>query len=79
MHQVCHVAAKERLPAGQPHLIDTQRGEYIDERLNLLEVEDVFPRQPDVFLLGHAVAATEIAAIGNREPEIPQGTLVAIE
>ena len=42
----------------------------IDQPLDFLELQDVFARQPEVVLLGHAVLAAKIAAIGDREPQV---------
>ena len=42
------VAAQQRLAAGQPHLVDAERDEDVDERADLLEVQHVLARQPDV-------------------------------
>jgi hypothetical protein len=59
------VAAEQRLAAGQPHLVDTELQEVIDQALDLFELQDVFARQPQVVLLGHAVLAAKVAAIGD--------------
>src|SRR5215468_3039815 len=69
------VAPQERLAAGEPDLVDAEIHEDVDERAELLEVEDLLARQPDVVLLGHAVAAAQVAAVGHRDPEVAQRTL----
>ena len=73
------VAAEQRFAAGQPHLVDAETQELIDEPIDLLELQDVLARQPDVVLLGHAVLAAQVAAIGDRQPEIGQRPLVGVE
>ena len=35
------VAAQQRFAAGQPHAVDAEAGEHIDERADLLEREQV--------------------------------------
>jgi hypothetical protein len=74
--QQCHergqVVPKERLPAGEPHLAYAEPGEDARHPVDLLEGENRFPRQPDVLRLGHAVAAPEIAAIGDGDPKVAE-------
>ena len=43
-HQLGHVSPQERLPPGQPHLVDPELGEDLDQALDLLEGQDVGPR-----------------------------------
>ena len=40
--------------------------------LDLLEVQEVLARQPDVVVLRHAVLAAQVAAVGDREPQVAQ-------
>ena len=63
---------KQRLAAGETHAIDARAREHVDERAHLLELQDVVPRQPHVLGFGHAVAAAQIAAVGDRQPQIFQ-------
>jgi hypothetical protein len=51
----------------------------LNEPLNLLEVEEVLPRQPDILRLGHAVLAPEVAAIGHRYAQRAQRPTVCVE
>ena len=67
------IAAQQRLAARQPHLVDAEGEKLIDEPIDLLELQDVLARQPQVVLLRHAVLAAEVAAIGDRQPEIGSG------
>ena len=73
------VAAQQRLATGQPDLVHAEGREDVDERLDLLEVQDVLARQPHVVRLRHAVAAAQVAPVGDREPEVPQRSLVPVE
>jgi hypothetical protein len=57
------IAAEERLAPGQANFVDAEIEEDVDESLDLLEMEDVLARQPHVLRFGHAVAATQVAAI----------------
>ena len=77
--QIGQVAAQQRLASGQPHLVDAERGEDVDQRLDFLEVQDVFARQPDVVRLRHAVAAAQVAAIRHRQAQVPQRAMVGVE
>ena len=47
-HERGEVAAQQRLAAGEPQLVDAEREEDVDERADLLEVQHVLARQPDV-------------------------------
>ena len=78
-HQVGDVAAQQRLAAGEPHLVDAERQELIDQPLDFLEVQEVLARQPEVVFLGHAVLAAQVAPVGHRQPEVPERPLVRVE
>ena len=73
------VAAEQRFAAGQPEPVDAERDEDVDERADLLEVQHVLARQPHVLLLRHAVLAAQVAAVGDRQPQVPQRTAEAVE
>ena len=68
------VVAEERLSTGQSDLVGAHSREQASQPSQLLERENGFPWQPDVLLLGHAVLAPEVAAIGDGEPETAEGT-----
>ena len=72
--QVGQVAADERLAAGDPQLLDAERDERPGRPLDLLEAQDLVARQERVVLaedlLGHAVGAPEVAAIGDRDAQV---------
>ena len=76
--EVWHVTTQQRFAAGQADLVHAKAREDIDQRLDLLEVQDVLARQPHVLRLRHAVAAAEIAAVGDREAEVPEGPVEAV-
>src|SRR5438093_10574390 len=58
-----------RSPDRESHLVDAQPREDPREALELLEREDRGAGQPDVVVFGHAVAAPQVAAVRDREPE----------
>ena len=66
------IAAEQRLAAGEPDLVDAEPDEHVDQPLDFLELQDVLARQPHVILLGHAVAAAQVAAVGDREAQVAQ-------
>ena len=72
------VVAQQRLAAGQADAVDAELGEAVDQRRDLLEVEDVAARQPDVVLLRHAVLAAQIAAVGHRDAQVAQRPAEAV-
>ena len=67
--QFGQVAADQRLPAGDPELPHPERREPLDDERRLVETQEVLPRQPHILLLRHAVLATEVAAVGDREAQ----------
>src|SRR5262249_24424632 len=67
-NQTVQIAPHQRLAAGQTHFVEAALDERIDERRNLFERQQTLARKPDVVVFGHAVAAAQIAAIGDREP-----------
>ena len=78
LHQPGEVAADERLAAGQPHVVDPHRGQHADETANLLEAQDLLALQPGEPLGRHAVLAAEIAAIGDRHPQVADHSAVTV-
>ncbi len=69
------VAAEERLAARDADLLDAEPGEDACEALDLLEGQQVGAGEEGVVaaedLLRHAVDAAEVAAVGDRDPEVP--------
>ena len=79
LDQPRQIAAEQRLAAGDSHAVHALRREDIDQRRDLLEVEDVLPRQPRIVGLGHAVLAAQVAPVGDRHPQAAQRTAEAIQ
>src|SRR5262249_59635454 len=77
-HEAGEVAPQERLAAGETEAVDAERREDGDERVDLLEGEQVLALEPDVLLLRHAVLAAEVAAVGDREAQVAEGTVETI-
>ena len=78
--QARQLAAQQRLAAGEADLVDAERrGTRRPARAISLEVEQILARQPGVVLLRHAVLAAEIAAIGDRQPQVPQRARAGVE
>src|SRR5262249_17654567 len=69
------VGAGEGVAAGEADLVDTQVHEDVGQCADLLEVQNLLARKPDVILFRHAVGAPKIAAVGDRDPEISERSL----
>src|SRR5215813_796537 len=69
------VAPEERLAAGEPDLVDPQVHEDVGQCADLLEVQNLLARKPDVVLFRHAVGTPKVAAFGDRDPEISERSL----
>ena len=76
--EAIEIAAQQRLPARQPHLVDPEVAEDVDQGGDLLEVQDLLAGQPDVLLFRHAVLAAQVAPVGDRDAEIPERPPVQI-
>ena len=61
--QQLEVAPDERLAAREPHLVDAHLREHAHEPRNLLEAEQLIPRQPLEPFRRHAIAAAEVALV----------------
>ncbi len=72
------LAPHQRLAAGEPHLVDAEIGEGLHQPADLLDVENVLPRQPDVILAGHAIIAAQVTHIDERQPQAPQRPTQAV-
>ena len=74
LDQHLEIAAQERLAARDPDLLDAVRDERAREPLDLLEAEELLAVHEAVaateHLLRHAVDAAEVAAVGDRDPEV---------
>ena len=70
LDQLRQIAAEQRLAAGEADLVDARARKTSTSAAHLLELQQVLPRQPDVLRFRHAVAAAEIAAVGDRQPQV---------
>ena len=81
--QHLEVAPEERLAAGDAELLHAELDEHARDALDLLEREELTPRQEAVVvpedLLRHAVDAAEVAAVGDRDPEIANRPAEGVE
>ncbi len=68
------IAAQERFASCDPELVDAEVDEDARDALDLLEREELAARQETVLvaedLLRHAVHAAEVAAVGDRDPQV---------
>ena len=68
--EVRQPGAHERLTTGQPERGDPQRPGDTCHAHDLVEGEDLRARQERLILVGHAVGATKVAAIGHRDAQV---------
>jgi hypothetical protein len=65
---------------GQPDRIDVEAvDDEAGDPLDLLEAQHLGPRQPLHPLGGHAVRATEVAAVGHRDAQVAVHAAVAVD
>ncbi len=69
-HEFDCPSSDERLPAGDTQLAHTECGCDPAHPLDFLVAEKVFPGHPGLALLGHAVEAPLVAAVGDRDPQV---------
>ena len=67
-----HVAPDQGLAAGEPELADPETDEGRAEPVELLERQELGLGQ-ERHVLGHAVDAAEVAAVGDRDPDVADG------
>jgi hypothetical protein len=72
------VAADQRLAAGEPDVADAHLGKQGHQARDLLEGEDLGALEPGQALGGHAVLAAEVAAVGDRDPQVSDVATVAV-
>ena len=70
---------QERFTAGDPHFVDADAREDVDQKAGFLERQDVLTRKPDVVLLWHAVLAPQVASVRDRDPQAPEWSAEGIE
>src|SRR5690606_15118561 len=76
--QLDHVAAHQRLASGEADLGDAAVDERERELVQFLEAEDFLTRQ-ELHLLGHAVSATQVAPVGNREAQVADAPVERVD
>ena len=76
LDEVLDVAANQGLAACDAHRADAEAGEDADDARELLEREQLAALEERVVaaedLLRHAVDAAEVAAVGDRDPQVAQ-------
>ncbi len=78
-HDVDQPAADERLTAGEAHLADPQQPDPdVDQTDDLGVGEDALVGQPLQPLGGHAVGTAQVAAVGQRDPEVGRDPAEAV-
>ena len=76
---VDQTSTQQRLAAGEAQLAYAeQRHSDSDEPYDLVIGQDVGPRQPLEPVGWHAVAAPQVAAVGQRHPQVPGDAAVRI-
>jgi hypothetical protein len=70
--ELVQVLAEKRLSAGQADLVHAEAREHVHQPHDLLEAQEVLAGEPGVLLLGHAVLAAEVAAVGDRHAQAAQ-------
>src|SRR5688572_329386 len=83
LDETLDVATDERLATGETDLLHAEADEDADETLDLLERQDLGPREELEILaedlLRHAIDAAEIAPVGDADAQIAQRTLEGVE
>ena len=77
-HQLDHVAPHQRLTPGQADLGDPASDEAECELVQLIEGQHLLARQKGLSLR-HTVRATQIAAVGHRQPQIADPALELVD
>ena len=75
--KLAHVAPHERLAATETDLVDPPLDEALGDDRNLFEAQQSTARQERHFL-GHAIAASQVAPVGDGNPQIAYRPSVAI-
>jgi len=70
--------ANQRFAAGDAQLLDAEADEGGAQAVELLQRQKFLLRQ-EGHVLGHAVGAAKIAAVGHRDPEVADRTLERID
>ena len=79
-HEHRQVGPHGRLAAGEADAVDVEAlHEDPGQALDLLEGEQVLPGQPRHALGRHAVRAAEVAPVGDRDPQVADGTAEGVD
>jgi len=73
------ILSDQGFATGQAYLLNAEIQKQPDDPLDFFERQDLLPFNPYVFVKRHTIRATEIAAIGNRNSEVPHRALKRIE
>ncbi len=76
--QAHDIAPHQRLAAGQAELADAEIDERAAQPVQLLETEQLLLGQ-EGHVLRHAIDTAEIAAVGDRDPDVADGALEGID
>ena len=83
LDQPLDIPTKQRLTAGEAELAHAERDRGTGNACQLVEVEQLLAVEESVTvaedLLRHAVRATEVATICDRDPEVPKWTTEGVE
>ena len=77
-HELDHALAHRRLAAGKANAFDTDARSDANRLLNLFDAQDVEVGKLLHAFFGHAVHAAEVAAVGERNPQIVDCAAVAV-
>ena len=73
-----HVAPHQRLAAGDADFRRAQADEGGAEPVQLLQRQQV-PLRQEVHVLGHAIDAAQVAAVGDRDAQVGDGTAERVD
>ena len=77
-HEFKNIAARQRFAASNPHFRNAELGADANDAQRFLERKNVCARQPFLQLLRHAVMATLVAAVRDRDTQIRNAMPVSI-
>src|SRR5207302_3349563 len=77
-NEIDNIAASERFAAGDAHFAYAQIGCDPDKAQGLFVAKNIFARQPFLELTRHAIVATFVTTIGDRDAQIGNAMAVTI-
>ena len=78
-HDLDDVASQQRLAAGEAERADAESGGHLGDLDDLVGGEDARAGEPFVALLGHAIGAAQLAAVGERDAQITMHTAMRVD